>query len=159
MDGDGFDDYLYVNDQGAVVYFKNRGTNPISWGLPHLVADGVGVLARQVQFADTDGDGLLDYVVVGSVIGGARSWHNFGFQKDGSIRWNTPLSFADGVGVPGRSVKITDVSQIPMPLHASMLLFLTVCVIQMTGDDRADFVTIDPDTGRLDLWRHRCLPI
>ncbi|GAW16078.1 hypothetical protein ANO14919_055010 [Xylariales sp. No.14919] len=137
LDGDGFDDYLYVNDQGAVVMWKNLGTNPISWGLPHLVADGVGVLARQVQFADTDGDGLLDYVVVGSVTGAARSWHNLGFRDDGSIRWNTPLSFADGVGVPGRSIKITE----------------------MTGDDRADYVTINPDNGALNLWHNRCLPI
>ncbi|KAI0908236.1 hypothetical protein F4823DRAFT_599838 [Ustulina deusta] len=137
LDGDGFDDYLYVNDQGAVVMWKNLGTNPISWGLPHLVANGVGVLARQVQFADTNGDGLLDYVVVGSVTGSARSWHHLGFREDGSIRWNTPLSFADGVGVPGRSIKITE----------------------MTGDERADYVTIDPDTGRLNLWHNRCLPL
>ncbi|KAJ8127625.1 hypothetical protein O1611_g6011 [Lasiodiplodia mahajangana] len=137
LDGDGYDDYLYVNDQGAVVMWKNLGTNPISWGLPHLVADGVGVLARQVQFADTNGDGLLDYVVVGSVSGNARSWHHLGFRDDDSIRWNTPLSFADGVGVPGRSIRITE----------------------MTGDDRADYVTIDPDTGRLNLWHNRCLPI
>ncbi|KAH8164209.1 hypothetical protein CIB48_g4019 [Xylaria polymorpha] len=137
LNGDGFDDYLYVNDQGAVVMWQNRGTNPISWGIPYLVADGVGVLARQVQFADTNGDGRLDYVVVGSVTGAARSWHHLGFREDHSIRWNTPLSFADGVGVPGRSIKITE----------------------MTGDDRADYVTIHPDTGRLDLWHNRCLPL
>ncbi|TGJ87370.1 hypothetical protein E0Z10_g1365 [Xylaria hypoxylon] len=136
LDGDGFDDYLYVNDQGAVVMWKNLGTNPISWGLPHLVADGVGVLARQVQFADTDGDGLLDYVVVGSVTGRSRSWHNLGFRDDGSIRWNTPLSFADGTG-PGFAIRITE----------------------MTGDKRADYVSIDPDNGRINLWHNRCWPI
>ncbi|KAI0540897.1 hypothetical protein GGR58DRAFT_511384 [Xylaria digitata] len=136
LDGDGFDDYLYVNDQGAVVMWRNLGTNPISWGLPHLVADGVGVLARQVQFADTDGDGLLDYVVVGSVTGRSRSWHNLGFRSDGSIRWNTPLSFADGTG-PGFAIRITE----------------------MTGDKRADYVSINPDNGRLNLWHNRCWPI
>ncbi|KAI1361353.1 hypothetical protein F5Y08DRAFT_314931 [Xylaria arbuscula] len=135
LDGDGFDDYLYVNDQGAVVMWKNLGTNPISWGLPHLVADGVGVLARQVQFADTDGDGRLDYVVVGSVTGKTRSWHNLGFRDDGSIRWNTPLSFADGTG-PGFAIKITE----------------------MTGDKRADYVSINPDNGRINLWHNRCWP-
>ncbi|KAI0451451.1 SGNH hydrolase-type esterase domain-containing protein [Xylaria acuta] len=92
LDGDGFDDYLYVNDQGAVVMWKNLGTDPISWGLPHLVADGVGVLARQVQFADTNGDGLLDYNV-------------------------------------------------------------------MTGDERADYVAINPNNGALTLQQNRCNPI
>ncbi|KAJ8111527.1 hypothetical protein ONZ43_g5602 [Nemania bipapillata] len=136
LDGDGFDDYLYVNDQGAVVMWKNLGTNPISWGLPHLVADGVGVLARQVQFADTDGDGLLDYNVVGSVTGMTRSWHNLGFRDDGSIRWNTPLIFADGTG-PGFTIRLRE----------------------MTGDKRADYVAVNPDNGALTLWQNRCLPI
>ncbi|KAI1428363.1 SGNH hydrolase-type esterase domain-containing protein [Xylaria sp. FL1777] len=138
LDGDGFDDYLYVNDLGAVVMWKNLGTNPITWGLHHLVADGVGVLARQVQFADTNGDGLLDYNVVGSVTGGTRSWHNLGFRDDGSIRWNTPLSFADGTG-PGFTIKIAEAS--------------------MTGDKRADYVAINPDNGALTLWQNRCNPI
>ncbi|KAF2787072.1 carbohydrate esterase family 3 protein [Melanomma pulvis-pyrius CBS 109.77] len=97
LDGDGFDDYLYVNDQGATVMWRHLGTNPPTWGYPYLVADGVGVLAQDVQFADTNGDGRLDYVVVGRVTGSARSWHNLGFRDDRSIRWNTPLSFADGM--------------------------------------------------------------
>lgn len=110
LDGDGYDDYLYVNDNGAVLMWRNLQTNPISWGLPHLVADGVGVLARQVQFADVDGDGLLDYNVVGSVTGKTRTWHNLGFEND-TIRWNTPLSFAGGVGTPGFTVRIAQASQ------------------------------------------------
>jgi hypothetical protein len=78
--------------------------------LPHSVADGVGVLARKVQFADADGDNLLDYNVVGSVTGMTRTWHNLGFDN-GIIRWNTPLSFADGVGTPGFTVRIAQASQ------------------------------------------------
>ncbi|KAH7161860.1 hypothetical protein EDB81DRAFT_683957 [Dactylonectria macrodidyma] len=136
LDGDGLDDFLYVNDQGAVVYWKNLGTDEISWGPATLVADGVGVLAQDVQFADTNGDGLLDYLVVGRVTGMTRSWHNLGFRSDGSIRWNTPLSFADGTGSAGFAVRIAE----------------------MTSDTRADFVSIDPDTGRLNLWKNRCLP-
>ncbi|CAM1501517.1 Fc.00g035010.m01.CDS01 [Cosmosporella sp. VM-42] len=138
LDGDGLADYLYVNDQGAVVYWKNLGTasatSTPTWGIPHLVADGVGVLAQDVQFADTNGDGLLDYVVVGRISGMTRSWHNLGFRDDMSIRWNTPLSFADGVGSRGSAIRITE----------------------MTGDKRADYVSIDPDTGRLNLWHNRC---
>lgn len=114
MDGDGLDDYLYINDQGAVVYWKNLGTGSAigapTWGLPHLVADGVGVAAQDVQFADTNGDSLLDYVVVGRVTGITRSWHNLGFRDDMSIRWNTLLNFADGVGSRGSAIRVTEAS-------------------------------------------------
>lgn len=98
-----------------------------AWGVPQVVADGPkldpdgdGVLkhvqGRQVQFADTDGDGRLDYVVVGTVTGRSWTWHNLGFQSDGSIRWNTVLPFADGPGTGrrGAGVRIVDVSQSPI---------------------------------------------
>lgn len=29
----------------------------------------------------------------------------------------------------------------------------------MTGDGRADYVSVDPDTGRLNLWKNRCWEI
>ncbi|KAL2830891.1 hypothetical protein BDW59DRAFT_158326 [Aspergillus cavernicola] len=122
LDGDGLDDYLCVNDQEATVMWQFRGLEAPLYELAKLVADGVGVLAQQVQFADTNGDGRLDYVVLGSTTGAARSWHHLGFQEDGSIRWNTPLTFADG----------------------------------MTGDKRADYVSINPDNRGLRLWENRC---
>lgn len=28
----------------------------------------------------------------------------------------------------------------------------------MTGDRRADYVTLDPDSGALNLWHNRCAP-
>lgn len=115
MDGDGLDDYLYVNDQGAVVMWRNKGTDPPTWDSPSLVADGVGVAAQDVQFADTNGDGKLDYVVVGRVTGLSRSWHNLGFRQDGSrsIMWDTPRDFADGVGSRGSAVRVVEVSSHP----------------------------------------------
>ncbi|CAM1508809.1 Fc.00g025480.m01.CDS01 [Cosmosporella sp. VM-42] len=137
LNSDGLDDYLYVSDTGAVVMWPHRGTNPPTWGIPKLVADGVGVLAQDVQFADTNGDGRMDYVVVSRTTGRTRSWHNLGFREDGSIRWNTPLNFADGVGSVGTAISVTE----------------------MTGDKRADYVSIDPDNGRLNLWHNRCWPI
>lgn len=91
--------------------WKNLGTSPISWGPPALVADGPSpmVLARQVQFADTNGDGLADYNVVGSITGATRSWHNEKILQDGSIQWTIPYSFADGTN-PGASIRLADVS-------------------------------------------------
>jgi hypothetical protein len=57
-------------------------------------------------------------VVLGSTTGRARSWHHLGFREDGSIRWNTPLDFADGVGAPGRSIRITEVGLMHIHTHA-----------------------------------------
>ena len=124
LTGDGLDDSVYVNEQGATVMWRNLGTNPPSWGLPHLVVDGVDVLPQDVQFADTNGDGRLDYVVVGRTTGRTRSWHNLGFRSDGSIRWNTPLNFADGTGSVGSSIKISEASSsyhYPVPVTATFV--------------------------------------
>lgn len=77
------------------------------------MADGVGVAPRDIQFANTDGQDGLDYVTVGRISGKATTWHNLGLQKndqgDLSIRWNTPLPFADGTG-PGQNIRLADVS-------------------------------------------------
>ncbi|KAL4931956.1 FG-GAP repeat domain-containing protein [Aspergillus undulatus] len=73
LDGDGLNDYLYVNDTGATVMWRLKNTGPPEYGPATLVADGVDVLAWQVQFADTNSDGRLDYVAVGSTTGNARS--------------------------------------------------------------------------------------
>lgn len=161
MDDDGLDDYVYVNEDGAVAYFKNTGVagadrNP-EWGLAHLVADGVGVAPRDLQFANTDGEGAVDYVVVGRITGKATTWHNLGFRTDGSqsIRWNTPLPFADGTDPvnPGHTIQLADVSY---SLFTGCPPVLILCVSKMTGDGRADYVAIDPDTGSLTLWQNRC---
>ncbi|KAJ4183363.1 hypothetical protein NW755_009854 [Fusarium falciforme] len=138
LDGDGLDDYIYMNNYGATVWWKNLGTLPITWGPATLVADGpAGVIPQDVHFADTNGDGKLDYVVVGRVNGQTRTWHHLGWRDDGSIRWNTPLSFAERTGSTGSAIRIAD----------------------MTGDGRADYVSVDPNNGRLNLWHNRCWPL
>ncbi|RSL92417.1 hypothetical protein CEP52_013832 [Fusarium oligoseptatum] len=139
LNKDGLDDYIYMNNDGATVWWENLGTIPITWGPATLVADGPeGVIPQDVHFADTNGDGLLDYVVVGRVTGKTRTWHNLGFRKeDGSIRWNTPLSFADRTKSTGSAIKIAD----------------------MTGDGRADYMSMNPENGRLEFWHNRCWPL
>ncbi|KAL4797550.1 hypothetical protein BDV19DRAFT_387353 [Aspergillus venezuelensis] len=155
LDNDGLDDYIYVDNQGATVWWRFRGANedPIL-AAPVKVADGVGVRANQVQFADTDGDALLDYVVIDSITGAATTYHNLGFRGEnatdgapGSIQWDKPRSFADGVAgdepaekVPGRSVRLAEAS-------APFL---------MTGDERWDYLVVDPDQGALFHWQNRC---
>ncbi len=91
--------------------WRNQGHDPIGFDPPVLVADGPeGVSGVEVQFADTTGDRLLDYVVVDRVNGLTRVWHNLGVREDGSIRWNTPINFAQRTESVGFSIKIVDVS-------------------------------------------------
>lgn len=117
LDGDGLDDYLYVNEEGITIYWKNLGTGSATgtptWGPAQKVAHPkIAVLPQDVQFADTNGDSHNDYLVVGRVTGRTNSWHWLGWEKDDSIRWNTPLPFADGVGSVGSAIKIVEASSI-----------------------------------------------
>jgi hypothetical protein len=40
LTGDGLDDYLYINTNGAVPMWKNKGTIPPFWGSAQLIAAG-----------------------------------------------------------------------------------------------------------------------
>lgn len=99
-----------------MAWFENTGVadkdNGPQWRPPLLVADGVGVAPRDIQFANTDGKDGLDYVTVGRIDGKATTWHNLGFRENAqgerSIRWNTPLPFADGTA-PGDTIRLADV--------------------------------------------------
>ncbi|CAH0045932.1 unnamed protein product [Clonostachys solani] len=133
LDGDGLDDYVYVGEQGATVVWKNMGTVPITWGAPRKVADGPGVLPQEVHFADVTGDGKLDYVSVHRITGHTRAWLHRGWEAGGDL-WQGPVVLANGIQ-PGHAVKIAE----------------------MTGDKRADYVSVEPDTGALSLWKNVCI--
>lgn len=111
LDGDGYDDYLYVNHDGAVIMWRNLQTVPLTWGSARLVAKApAGVNGAQVQFADTNGDGRVDYVVVDGTNGDTRTWLNQRFRDDGSISWASPTTFAGRKASPSNTVKVADVS-------------------------------------------------
>jgi hypothetical protein len=114
------DDYLYINTNGAVLMWKNKGTIPPSWGAPQLIAAGPqkGVWGTEIQFGDTDGDGKMDYVHVDRINGVAEVWRNLGFREDGSINWAAPTPWAQsiGKGVAGYNIRVVDVSPAPSSL-------------------------------------------
>ena len=99
LTGDGLADYLYINTNGAVIMWKNMGIDPPgTWGPPQLVADGprTGVWWTEIQFADTDNDGKVDYIAVDRITGRTQVWRNLGFKDDGSIKWDAQFDFATG---------------------------------------------------------------
>lgn len=73
LDGDGLDNYVYVSDSGTTLWWRNRGTDPISWDSYRRVAGSPGITAVDVQFADVDGDGMLDYMITSQLTSVTRA--------------------------------------------------------------------------------------
>ncbi|WP_433832346.1 FG-GAP-like repeat-containing protein [Actinoplanes sp. CA-015351] len=106
LNGDGRDDYLVVGDQGDIRAWLNTGTaDAVSWAAQGEVARGSGARA-QLRFADLNGDGRDDYLVVGD-LGEVKAWLNVGTGN--TVAWAAQGEIATGVGAAGNTVTFTDV--------------------------------------------------
>ncbi|MFJ8751655.1 GDSL-type esterase/lipase family protein [Streptomyces sp. NPDC102441] len=91
LDGDGDDDYILVGPKGEIEAWRNddvatRGTN--AWIKVGRVAEGVSPGKKQrVVFADFNGDGRDDYLVVDDTNGRVRGWRNDGVFTKGVTAW------------------------------------------------------------------------
>lgn len=117
LNGDGLDDYLIVDGRGAVKAFLNNGVLPDLnsgkriWGGLLNIAPGVGAEGRKVQFADLNGDGWADYLVIYDH-GSVDAWLN---NKDlspegGHHMWADGYTVAPGVGEPGDNIRFADIT-------------------------------------------------
>ncbi|MFF2778346.1 FG-GAP-like repeat-containing protein [Streptomyces sp. NPDC058052] len=109
MDGDGRSDYLVVGANGSTQALLNRaGANgSISWSNIGSIATGSAAwTGGQVRFADIDGDGRGDYLVVGANgsvhayrnagTGTTVKWEDLGFIAAGSAGWtDSQVRFSD----------------------------------------------------------------
>ncbi|KQX50019.1 hypothetical protein ASD33_15425 [Streptomyces sp. Root1304] len=109
LDGDGRSDYLVVGANGNVRALLNKvGANgAIAWSdLGYVASGSAGWTGGQVRFADVDGDGRSDYLVVGangnvhayrnSGTGTTVTWEDLGFIAAGSSGWtDSQIRFAD----------------------------------------------------------------
>ncbi|GHF39744.1 hypothetical protein GCM10010218_21320 [Streptomyces mashuensis] len=97
-DGDGRDDYLVVEDNGVVKAWLNKGgTGRAGWTERGTFATGVGEPGSKVRFADIDGDGKADYLVLqdNDVV---KGWINKGGTDRGS--WAEFGTYATGSANP-----------------------------------------------------------
>lgn len=113
LDGDGDDDYLLVGPKGEVEAWRNdnvayRGTN--AWIKVGRVADGVSPGdGERVVFADLDGDGRDDYLVVDTTNGRVRGWRNNNPFANGITAWTRLGVIAQGpAGAGGSEVQFAD---------------------------------------------------
>ncbi|GAA0427521.1 hypothetical protein GCM10010357_56460 [Streptomyces luteireticuli] len=127
INGDGRADYLAVQDNGAVnAWVNNGGSGHGGWSDVGVFATGVGEPGEKVRFADINGDGRADYLVVQGD-GVVNAWVNNGGSGHGG--WSDVGVFATGVGEPGEKVRFADIN----------------------GDGKADYLVVQ-DNGAIDAW-------
>ncbi|MFI0234893.1 FG-GAP repeat domain-containing protein [Streptomyces sp. NPDC017086] len=137
LDGDGRADYILLDDGGGVRAWLNRGGDGNGgWAYRGRIGNGNGAAPSQIRFADVDGDGRDDYLVV-NADGEVDAWFNRGgdtYDNNGfHPGWEEHLQFArGGTGEDSDWVDFADID----------------------GDGRADYLKSDRNTGALTEWRN-----
>jgi hypothetical protein len=98
LNGDGKADYLWVDTNGDVTAYKNGGANSAggwTWTSLGRIVHGTGATRATTRFADIDGDGRAEYLIVGST-GALTAWFNSGYADTPS--WVSMGTIASGIG-------------------------------------------------------------
>ena len=125
LDGDGRSDYLWVSPSGQVTAYRNVGNgaanaNAWHWAPIDAGLDNLGEGTRDsIRFADIDGDGRADYLVVGPG-GNVAAWLNTG--PGPAFAWESLGEIASGTGSTDRD---------------------GVRMVDLNGDGKADYVWLD----------------
>jgi hypothetical protein len=129
--GDGKADYLVVNpNTGTITAWQNNGgdNGGGGWGYLGQIGRGAGA-GLNVHFADVNGDGVADYLVVDPNTGAVTAWLNAGMDILGGLGWTSLGQVAAGGG-PGTEVQFADIN----------------------GDGYADYLIVAPTTGAVTAW-------
>ncbi|MFB7663237.1 FG-GAP-like repeat-containing protein [Kitasatospora sp. NPDC056138] len=131
FDGDGRADYIVINPDGSVNVWLNHGGDPAGgggWQSIGRVATGTTTQQDQVRFADFDGDGKADYLVIADD-GSVTAYLNRGGDPAGAGGWVGLGQVATGVTTDRSRVRLAD----------------------FDGDGKADYHVINPD-GSVTTW-------
>jgi hypothetical protein len=141
IDGDGFDDYIFLKNNGGTTIYRNIWSpdpaNPEVfkgdvWGpMPNADASGIFQRPEEITFHDLNGDGKADYVWTSAATGKARVWYN---NFPNNPTWVGGDEIASGVGTSGSTVRWAK--------------------LQHTG--RASYLAVSPTTGAVSAWLNGC---
>ncbi|MFF2195023.1 FG-GAP-like repeat-containing protein [Streptomyces sp. NPDC058157] len=130
FDGDGRADHITVEDSGAVDVRLNKGGDGHGgWQDIGQVAAGVTSDRSRVRFADFDGDGRADYIMVNST-GAVNVYLNRGGDNGGG--WAAIGGVATGITSNSDQVRFAD----------------------FDGDGKADYLTV-ADNGAVNVYLNR----
>ncbi|KAL4946967.1 SGNH hydrolase-type esterase domain-containing protein [Aspergillus filifer] len=131
IDGDGRDDYLWVDDDGAATLYLNTAgdtADDVVWMPQGVIATGIGEDGDGVRFADMNGDGRDDYLWI-SDDGKVTCYLNTPGDSPGKPTWVPKGEIASGVGSRRDRILFGDIN----------------------GDGRDDYLAIG-DNGQVDAW-------
>ncbi|KAL9059935.1 MAG: hypothetical protein Q9206_001254 [Seirophora lacunosa] len=136
LNGDGFDDYIFLEPNAAVRLYINGGEQSdgqnwvwVPFDSFNEIANGAGAKREEIIFADMDGDGKDDFVIVNPKTGALTLYKSGGQQPDGKWGWIPAGEIATGLGGPGTAVRLAD----------------------LDGDGKADYIQLG-DNGEARLY-------
>ena len=117
VNNDGLDDFICVTPNGDLLVSINRGSPN---GMPtfqhigtHKLPVGSQYKQANVRLGDIDGDGRLDYCVIGDSDGHVRCWRNGGIGEKAAywqdLGQGEPVFYAQGMG-DIRGVRFADIN-------------------------------------------------
>lgn len=133
INGDGLPDYLVVDPtSGAVTAYLNNGADAAGaggWRPEGQIAGGQGPGAN-VRFADLNGDGYADYVVVDPATGSITVALNNGTDLAAGNGWIQAGTILSVPGATGATVELAD----------------------LNNDGWADYLVVNQSTGAVQAW-------
>jgi len=90
MNGDGLDDYIYVNPSGVFTLFGNLRSPP-AWQQYGVIYSRTISSRKQLHFADWNGDGRCDILFVDKYTGQVNMARNDGFVNGKLTFWDYGL--------------------------------------------------------------------
>ncbi len=130
INGDGRDDYIWVHPEGSIEVWINQGQAAggktpanVGWWPQGVVATGTGSPGSRIKFADLNGDGRADYLIIDD-IGGVDVYLNLGPKagtdpNGGQVEWWPQKKTATGVGGTRLQTHFGDMNGMCKPRSAS----------------------------------------